>query len=133
MDLGYWNHVKLAGSDDRLAKSLAAFKTPTLRGLAATSPYMHNGAYISLESVIVQKALAADSARAGTLRNPDPELFPVALELEDIPYLFAFLNTLNASGARGARLSAGWRERLGAHARDGLTRTAPRASGYRRY
>ena len=37
---------------DRLAEHVAAFKTPTLRNVALTAPYMHNGACRTLDQVI---------------------------------------------------------------------------------
>ncbi len=36
----------------RLSEQLHAFKTPTLRNIALTAPYVHNGVYTSLEQVL---------------------------------------------------------------------------------
>jgi cytochrome c peroxidase len=36
----------------RIEQHLHAFKTPTLRNVARTAPYMHNGAFATLESVV---------------------------------------------------------------------------------
>jgi len=40
------------GGVDHLPEHLFAFKVPTLRNVALTAPYMHNGAYQTLEQVI---------------------------------------------------------------------------------
>ena len=37
---------------DKKANQKKAFKTPTLRDIARTAPYMHNGAYATLEEVV---------------------------------------------------------------------------------
>ncbi len=37
---------------DRIALHRHAFKTPTLRDIALTAPYMHNGVYRTLEQVV---------------------------------------------------------------------------------
>ncbi|WP_426058993.1 cytochrome-c peroxidase [Hymenobacter sp. B1770] len=44
-DLGRYAHTKLPSLRN-------AFKTPTLRNIALTAPYMHNGAYQTLEQVV---------------------------------------------------------------------------------
>jgi len=36
----------------RIDQHLFAFKTPTLRNIALTAPYMHNGVYATLEEVV---------------------------------------------------------------------------------
>lgn len=64
-DLGLWNFVDAANSPLRdegelsaafLERTIARFKTPTLRNLRYTPPYFHSGNYQSLEAVIAQKA-----------------------------------------------------------------------------
>ena len=49
-----------------------AFRTPPLRNVALTGPYMHNGAYADLEDAVRHHLNAADS-----LRNYDAGLLPV--------------------------------------------------------
>jgi cytochrome c peroxidase len=104
VDLGYWNYVKLddatlrrAGeSDDRfLQRMIATFKTPTLRNLAYSRPYMHNGAYPSLESALGELIRLSSRARQGRVREADDELAKIELSDADIRPLIAFLNTLN--------------------------------------
>ncbi len=87
-DLGRAAHV-----DDE--SELGAFKTPPLRNLGKTSPYMHNGAYETLEDVIRQKIRASAMAKAGTLRNADPELLRMTITEDDVEELAAFLRTLD--------------------------------------
>ncbi len=109
VDLGHWNYAKVGVSplyreqDSEtvfLESTIATFKTPALRNLAATDPYMHNGGYITLEEALDQKIRAAFLARMGQLRNPDPELERIHIFEDDIPALFAFLNTLNDANRR---------------------------------
>jgi cytochrome c peroxidase len=104
VDLGYWNYVKLddaslrrAGeSADRfLERMIATFKTPTLRNLAYSRPYMHNGAYPSLESALGELIRLSSRARQGRVRDGDDELAKIELSDADILPLIAFLNTLN--------------------------------------
>ena len=104
VDLGYWNYVELgdatlrrAGeSDDRfLQRMIATFKTPTLRNLNYSRPYMHNGAYPSLESALGELIRLSRRARAGRVRAADDELAKIELSESDIHPLIAFLNTLN--------------------------------------
>ena len=104
-DLGYWNFAKLdsglrrAGeSDDQfLERMVATFKTPTLRDLAFSRPYMHNGAFSSLESALNEVMRLSMLARSGRLRAADDEMMKVRLSEADIPPLIAFLNSLNDS------------------------------------
>jgi cytochrome c peroxidase len=49
--LGVPDNVKLSASDDGVNRTYA-FRTPSLRNLAVTGPYMHNGAFASLQEVI---------------------------------------------------------------------------------
>jgi cytochrome c peroxidase len=74
---------------------LGAFKTPPLRNLGKTDPYMHNGAYETLEAVIRQHMHASELAKAGKLRNADPELLDMHITEADVDELAAFLRTLN--------------------------------------
>jgi cytochrome c peroxidase len=50
-----------------------AFRTPPLRNVTLTAPYMHNGAYDTLEGAIRHHLYPADS-----LRDYDPAALPVA-------------------------------------------------------
>jgi cytochrome c peroxidase len=75
--------------------AIAIFKTPGLRDLSHSAPYLHNGSADTLEAVIESYRTAADAARQGTLRNPAAELRGIALLPEDVAPLAAFLRALN--------------------------------------
>ena len=107
-DLGYWSYADPETSPfrrdesvaDYRARAVGAIKTPTLRHLGSTEPYMHNGAYRTLESALLQHITSAHAARAGTLRNADPELARMTIARDSIAPLFAFLNALNEPTGR---------------------------------
>jgi cytochrome c peroxidase len=65
------------------------FKTPTLREVARTAPYMHDGSLATLEDVI-------DFYDGGGRPNPhlDPEIRPLHLTTEEKKALAAFLRSL---------------------------------------
>lgn len=72
----------------------AAFKTPTVRNAAVTGPYMHNGAFSSLEKVI---DFYDKGGGAGLgLELPRQTLSPLPLHLTDTEKkdIIAFLNAL---------------------------------------
>ena len=66
-----------------------AFKTPTLRQVAATAPYMHDGSFATLEQVV-------DFYDRGGNPNPnlDHRLRPLRLTADDRAALVAFLRAL---------------------------------------
>jgi len=78
-----------------LPRTIALFKTPSLRGLAFSNPYLHNGSKNTLEEVIEFYLRMSRLARAGKVRNPAPELSGIFLKKEDIAPLGAFLRALN--------------------------------------
>lgn len=66
------------------------FKTPTLRGLALTAPYMHDGSLATLEDVV------AYYRRGGNPnRNLDESVAPIEMTDEDAAHLVAFLKALS--------------------------------------
>lgn len=67
------------------------FKTPILREIARTAPYMHDGSIATLEEVV-------EYYNRGGNRNPglDPELRPLGLSHTEKQNLVAFLRCLNA-------------------------------------
>jgi cytochrome c peroxidase len=69
---------------------LGAFKTPTLRQVAARAPYMHDGSIASLEEVV-------EYYDRGGNRNPnlDSELQPIGFSGEEKQALVAFLRSLS--------------------------------------
>lgn len=81
-DLGRYNVT-------RAEKDKGAFKTPTLRSITETSPYMHDGAFKSLEEVV-------EFMNEGGGRNPNvsPLVKPLGLTPEEKADLLAFLRAL---------------------------------------
>ncbi len=75
-----------------------AFKTPSLRSVSETEPYMHRGQLISLEDVLFHYN-QAPSAPLGT-----SELMPLDLSEAEIAQLLAFLQSLSAPPATPAEL-----------------------------
>lgn len=71
--------------DDR-----GAFKTPTLRDISRTAPYMHDGSFSSLREVL-------QFYNRGGNKNPalDPLIKPLGLTSAEIDDLIEFLETLN--------------------------------------
>jgi cytochrome c peroxidase len=69
-----------------------AFKTPTLRDVAARAPYMHDGSVPSLEAVI-------DLYDRGGIDRPSrsPLIRPLGLTAEEKADLLAFLQTLTSA------------------------------------
>ena len=81
--------------DTLLAQSVATFKTPSLRDLGDSQPYMHDGAFDTLEATMAFYAQSAALARAGNLRNADPRIANIAINAQDQADLAAFLRALN--------------------------------------
>jgi cytochrome c peroxidase len=71
------------------------FKTPGLRDLGQSAPYLHTGQEDTLEAVVDFYIRASALARAEALRNAAPELSGVALTGDDVTPLAAFLRALN--------------------------------------
>lgn len=94
-DNGFHN-LGLKGSTDpgrygiRKVKILkGAFKTPTLRDVELTAPYMHNGMYKTLEEVIEHYNRGGDNKD-----NLDPNMQPLHLSDTEKSELVAFLKAL---------------------------------------
>ena len=84
-DLGRFNHRKVA-----VLKG--AFKTPTLRDVALTAPYMHNGAYTTLEEVVEHYDRGGDSKD-----NLDANMQPLHLTAQEKADLVAFMRSLTSA------------------------------------
>lgn len=114
-DLGVWNVFanpdiprpqtrirRLLCDDDRdcsnhelLPKAVARFKTPGLRDLSHSAPYLHTGRADDLATVIQLYVKFSSFARGGTMRNADPLMKGIALKPSDTTSLVAFLKSLN--------------------------------------
>ena len=79
---------------------VGAFKVPSLRNVAATAPYMHNGSLPTLEAVIAHYN-AAPRAFPG-----HSDLEPLHLTAQEMAQLRAFLETLSGPPAAPAALLA---------------------------
>jgi cytochrome c peroxidase len=103
-DLGYWNFADPEHSRWRrpgetpaafLRRMIGAFKTPTLRNLGRTNPYLHNGIAPTLEETLEEMLRLNTLARQGALRAADEEFTAIRLAPEDLPAVVAFLDALN--------------------------------------
>ena len=65
------------------------FRTPGLRNVALTAPYMHDGRFASLEEVVEHYAAGGHYAE-----NRNPNVHPLPLSREQKSALVAFLHTL---------------------------------------
>ncbi|HBP16170.1 MAG TPA: hypothetical protein DEA08_00060, partial [Planctomycetes bacterium] len=74
------------------ARDRGRFKTPTLRDVARTAPYLHDGSVQTLEEVI---ELYDRGGR--TTQGRDPEIRPLGLSAGEKADLAAFLRALNGS------------------------------------
>lgn len=79
------------------------FKTPSLRSVATTAPYMHNGAFQTLEEVVSFYVTREGARQTGTTEKI---LVPLDLTAEDEADLVAFLRSLTGSPPDLARLGA---------------------------
>lgn len=77
--------------DQGLASTIAQFKTPVLRDLEDSSPYLHNGSKLQLADVARLYIHSSQLARQGLLRNPPPEFQAMSLSEDDVNALVAFL------------------------------------------
>ncbi|MEL6593404.1 MAG: cytochrome-c peroxidase [Bacteroidota bacterium] len=95
--LGVPESEKLDSPDYGIDSSFA-FRTPSLRNLRFTSPYMHNGSFYSLQRVLEFYEDIAD----GKMRNPnlskadlDPLIRGIELRVIEMAPIISFLNSLN--------------------------------------
>ncbi|GAB3892522.1 cytochrome c peroxidase [Larkinella knui] len=75
-----------------------AFRTPTLRNLRYTAPYMHSGKFVTLDQVL----LFYEDVAGGKVENPhvtahqiDPLARKMDVNFRDISSIIEFINTLN--------------------------------------
>lgn len=85
-----------ASDDILLPTAIARFKTPGLRDLSHSAPYMHTGKFDTLEDIIGFYVGVSNQARLGTLRNGANALRGIALiPANERDFLAAFLKSLN--------------------------------------
>ena len=78
-----------------LGASVARFKTPGLRDLNHSTPFMHNGAFDDLRGAVRFYQRASELARSGALRNGDRRIQGIRLSDDDVESLVRFLAALN--------------------------------------
>lgn len=112
-DLGLWNifandrfpspqkairellGVAAEPTDADLARTVALFKTPTVRDLGQTGPYFHTGGMGGVDAVLRHYLKISSLAREGRVRNADPALGTISLAPGDLDSLQSFLRALN--------------------------------------
>jgi cytochrome c peroxidase len=82
-------------------EDIGAFKTPTLREIARSAPYMHDGRFKTLEEVV-------NFYNQGGVKNPhqDPLVIPLDLTDQEKRDLVEFLHTLNGDGTGSQHVKA---------------------------
>jgi cytochrome c peroxidase len=86
-----------------LDRDRGLWRTPSLRDVATTAPYMHNGFYKTLEDVIWHYDEGGSTAASGTKA---PELRPLYLSERDRADLVEFLRTLTGDPIKTDFLTA---------------------------
>ncbi len=81
-DMGRFAHRKVKVNK-------GAFKTPTLRDVEMTAPYMHNGAYPTLDEVVEHY-----NKGGVNLENLDPNMKPLNLNSQEKADIVAFMKSL---------------------------------------
>ena len=120
VDLGLWNvianpdmpgpqkklkkilceQVKKKGSkncqiDNLLRQSIASFKTPVLRDLGHSAPYMHTGQFNDLKKAIDFYISSSAASRHNKVRNGDEKLNDIYISPKHSGALVAFIHSLN--------------------------------------
>lgn len=95
--LGVPDNEKLTQSDAGVDNQYK-FRTPSLRNLRYTAPYMHSGTLKTLEQVLeFYEDLAGDKIRNPHVKKTqlDPIVDALKVDFKDISLIVEFLNTLN--------------------------------------
>lgn len=89
--------VYAAPAPEQLALQIGAWRTPSLRDVAVTAPYMHNGFFQTLEQVIWHYD---DGGATNGIGSKAVEMKPLYLSRQDRGDLVEFLKTLTGAPAR---------------------------------
>jgi cytochrome c peroxidase len=100
-DVGQNTHGAPVGPNERVAVN-GAFKTPTLRNVELTGPYMHNGSMATLEQVVEFYARASDFGEAN-FRDKDIDVAGFGMNVQETADLVAFMKTLTDPRVRFER------------------------------
>ena len=82
-------------TNNLLGKTIAAFKTPVLRDLGHSNPYMHKGQFLNLEQAVRCYITSSTLAKAQNLRNAEQKIKDINLLEKDVAPVVAFLKSLN--------------------------------------
>ena len=86
---------KRCDNEALLNNAVAAFKTPVLRDLGHSNPYMHTGQFNDLQQAVRFYILSSAQAKNNMLRNSEKALKEINLTEKDITPLISFLQSLN--------------------------------------
>ena len=78
-----------------LPRTIALFRTPPLRDLEDSAPFLHTGRFATIEDMLRYYVRVSDLERRGLLRNGAPELGGITIDEQDVRPLAAFLRSLN--------------------------------------
>jgi cytochrome c peroxidase len=84
---------------DATPADLGAFRTPPLRNVALTDPYMHNGSFTTLTDAVQFHLQGGGSGKGGYMGTVDPLLTPRTVSSDDVAAIVDFLSTLNGDYA----------------------------------
>jgi hypothetical protein len=87
-------NVVCKSRDDALRLSFATFKTPSLRDLGHSAPYMHNGQISDLHAVVGFYLAASVNTRNEEFRNPDEDIANIDIKPNNVIPLTLFLISL---------------------------------------
>ncbi len=79
-----------------------AFKAPSLRGIAHSAPYMHNGAFQTLEQVVRFYNQGGGRGLGLNVPNQAPEVRPLHLSFQDEAAIVRFLEALSDDSTTAA-------------------------------
>ena len=86
---------KQCDSSELLKNTVAAFKTPVLRDLGHSNPYMHTGQFLDLQQAVRFYIESSNLAKNKKLRNTEEKITNIHISENDIEPLVAFLKSLN--------------------------------------
>jgi hypothetical protein len=78
-----------------LPTTIGLFRTPSLRNLGHSAPYLHTGQKVTIEQVLHFYMRVSSLAVEGKIRNGDPALAFISLDEDDVSAVAAFLRSLD--------------------------------------
>jgi cytochrome c peroxidase len=98
---GNWKDAQGATGKPSFASngtSTTVIRVPTLRNIALTAPYMHDGRFATLGEVVDHYSRLGDERDSPEVGKRDPRLRPFTLTAEERGQLLAFLESLTDPG-----------------------------------